>query len=734
MESRKIRKKFRNNKWLRYGVVVPVLLLVAVLFFLVRGWFAPRVPKVPSGWRQEIVGYWAFEQPQNQQFKDTANGNHGQLGSSFSKDRHDPEQAGGKLGSALKFKGEDYGLVPYDGKFDFKEGVTLEVWVKARSSSANEDLWLSGWKYRKRVVLENTRRKSAQNAQVKLTFDTKTLIENDKLQSGCKDLRFTGSDKTTKLDWFIEAGCNSTTTEVWVKVPLLKAESKTPIYIYYGNFEASRESGFQQAMETPPGESWSWPPGHHWREEKAFGVAIDSENVALIGGYRINEGTQGQEWRAVKLNSDGRGSGFRNYRYSSGANRINEVAFDSEDRGVLVGFDTEQGDSQWRIKRRGAGRERWNYTVNPSPDSDRATAVAVDSQNNIIVGGFDYSKGDAQWRVEKLSSKGEKLWTYTKNYSSGLDKINDVAVDSEDNILVVGVDKEKGNDQWRVVKLSPKGDLIFAYLLDVSNGSDVATEVGVDPQNNIIVGGFDFKRGNFQWRVVKLNSDGERLWKYENNPSSGPDQINGLAVDEYGNVVIGGFDYSKGDARWRVERLSSEGEKLWTYTDNPSSGLDVINGVAVDSKDNIVLAGFTGEGTPKFLVKKISERKYYDLEPEIEFLPEHTFQEIPSLIVGKLGSYGLRVERNQVTAFINENLISTALGSGWNHLMLTYNGSQQKLYVNSDLKASQALSGSINTNFNNLLFGFNFSGLIDEVKVYNTALTSDQVQQIYRSF
>lgn len=235
MEASKIAQKFKENRWYQFGALIPALMLLVLVFFLVKSWLAPREPEIPSGWHQEIVGYWAFEKPEGQQINDVAGNLPGQLGDSLQVDNHDPERAGGKLGSSLKFEGEDYALVPYDASFNLDEEISLEAWVKPQASSANEDLWLSGWKYRKGIIIENDSRNSFEDTQVKLVMDTQSLIKGNKLQSDCKDLRFTNTDKTTKLDWFIEEGCNSTTTEIWVKVPYLEKGKETPIYAYYGN-------------------------------------------------------------------------------------------------------------------------------------------------------------------------------------------------------------------------------------------------------------------------------------------------------------------------------------------------------------------------------------------------------------------------------------------------------------------------------------------------------------------
>ena len=91
-------------------------------------------------------------------------------------------------------------------------------------------------------------------------------------------------------------------------------------------------------------------------------------------------------------------------------------------------------------------------------------------------------------------------------------------------------------------------------------------------------------------------------------------------------------------------------------------------------------------------------------------------------------------------AFINLGALdqaATGIGAisttDWTHLAATFDGATLRLYVNGVLVRSVALNGSIVTSAGALRIGGNsvwgefFAGLIDEVRVYNRALTAEQI-------
>jgi hypothetical protein len=92
-----------------------------------------------------------------------------------------------------------------------------------------------------------------------------------------------------------------------------------------------------------------------------------------------------------------------------------------------------------------------------------------------------------------------------------------------------------------------------------------------------------------------------------------------------------------------------------------------------------------------------------------------------------LGQVFIGSERNAVG--------SAALAlNAWSHLAATYDGSNLRLYVNGALVSTAAVTGSMAASTGVLRLGGNsvwsewYAGLIDEVRVYNRALTQAQIQ------
>ncbi|MAF43883.1 MAG: hypothetical protein CMI54_06955 [Parcubacteria group bacterium] len=114
--------------------------------------------------------------------------------------------------------------------------------------TSSGSIFLSGWNYRREITISNAGSEITENHQVLVILnDTPALITSGKMKSNCEDIRFTNFNRTL-LDYWIESGCNTPVTKIWVKIPSIPSGSSI-FYIYYNNPSALSESDGDSTFE-----------------------------------------------------------------------------------------------------------------------------------------------------------------------------------------------------------------------------------------------------------------------------------------------------------------------------------------------------------------------------------------------------------------------------------------------------------------------------------------------------
>jgi hypothetical protein len=109
--------------------------------------------------------------------------------------------------------------------------------------TANTEGWLPGWEYRRAVIIDNTANPiTLADYQVLVVVNTATLISEGKMRGDCGDIRFTDEDEATIIPHWIEWGCNTNSTRIWIRVPSIPGGSTKTVYMYYGNIFATSAS------------------------------------------------------------------------------------------------------------------------------------------------------------------------------------------------------------------------------------------------------------------------------------------------------------------------------------------------------------------------------------------------------------------------------------------------------------------------------------------------------------
>ena len=81
------------------------------------------------------------------------------------------------------------------------------------------------------------------------------MIDSNNLRSDCGDLRFTNENENRSLDYWLQSGCDTNSTSIFLELPSIEANSTETIYMYYGNEENTSESDITIGSQENPAKS-----------------------------------------------------------------------------------------------------------------------------------------------------------------------------------------------------------------------------------------------------------------------------------------------------------------------------------------------------------------------------------------------------------------------------------------------------------------------------------------------
>ncbi len=300
------------------------------------------------------------------------------------------------------------------------------------------------------------------------------------------------------------------------------------------------------------------------------------------------------------------------------AARSNRIMMVGGTEGSLQGSNAGSTDAFVRRHSSSNGNVLWTRQFGTN-FTEEANGVAIDNSNNILVVGYTdgslegTNAGGQDAFIRKYSNTGNVLWTDQFGTSS-FDQALAVAIADNTSAVVVvgytrgsleGTNTSPGVDDVFVRKYDNSGNVLWTDQFGTSS-SDQALAVAVDSDYNILVAGQTFGSlsgsnfGNGDAFVRKYNSAGNALWTKQFG-SFGSDSANGVAIDSNDQIVVAGHTQG-GLARSNlglqdafVRQYDTDGNDLWTKQFG-SSDTDIANAVTIDSNNNIMVTGETYVG------------------------------------------------------------------------------------------------------------------------------------------
>ncbi|GJM25135.1 MAG: hypothetical protein DHS20C16_15500 [Phycisphaerae bacterium] len=247
----------------------------------------------------------------------------------------------------------------------------------------------------------------------------------------------------------------------------------------------------------------------------------------------------------------------------------------------------------------------WSRTFQGSADFDNTenplAVMGTPDGGSIFAGGTSSFSGGSRdaWLI-KLDRLGQVSWQVA------YDDINQaiaIIPHPDGGYVFLCGNVGSGIDEIRLVHVDDNGDVIWAneYSAEESIGGHTLVELN----GNFIVGGMYRFGSGADMMLTAFDLNGQVLWSKSIGGDRG-DQIDGMAVDGDGNIVAAGptNSYGVSNTGFNVAKFDAQGEPIWQYVfDGSSGGNQWMHSVVADDDGNYKIVGRTGNNA---LVAKLS--------------------------------------------------------------------------------------------------------------------------------
>jgi hypothetical protein len=273
----------------------------------------------------------------------------------------------------------------------------------------------------------------------------------------------------------------------------------------------------------------------------------------------------------------------------------------------------------------------------------------VDSENNIIIAGEtsstdfptvnalnDTYSGSTDGFVAKFSPENDLVFS-TYFGGSDLDLVSDICIDSNDNIIAIGMTRSVnipllsplqaayggGEFDGFIAKFNSSGSLLFSTYFGGSGREFLLRAVCDESDDILIVGSTTSPNvnttegviqpefgGDSDIMILKLSSDGQSLQFCTYFGSANEESGESIRFDSSGNIVVVGTtnsaacvtegayqqEYGGGALDVLVLKLDASAGTLFFATLLGGHGWEICSEIQFDAGDNIVVGGVTSSG------------------------------------------------------------------------------------------------------------------------------------------
>lgn len=252
-------------------------------------------------------------------------------------------------------------------------------------------------------------------------------------------------------------------------------------------------------------------------------------------------------------------------------------------------------------------------TTDIAGENDRAHSIAVQNDGKIVVAGYRTLSGGTSFallRYENNGSLDNSFGTSGKVITSvGLiDYGYSTAIQSDGKILVTGTSYISANYDISLLRYNTNGTLDSTFDSDgivttpIGSATDTGYSVVIQSDNKIIVAGYSYNGSDFDFAVVRYNSDGSLDTTFSSDGKvttdlNGNDHAYDVALQNDGKIVVVG----ESDGDFAIVRYNSNGSLDTSFN---STGkvitdlgtlVDNAKGIVIQQDGKIVVAGSSSD-------------------------------------------------------------------------------------------------------------------------------------------
>ncbi|HMS33976.1 MAG TPA: SBBP repeat-containing protein [Ignavibacteria bacterium] len=288
-------------------------------------------------------------------------------------------------------------------------------------------------------------------------------------------------------------------------------------------------------------------------DDLSSAIAVDGLGNVFVTGYSVGL-TSSEDYLTIKYNSAGNEQWINSYDNPDmdDIDIANSMILDGTGNIYVTGYSIGNGSAEdyATVKYNSAGNEQWvrRYSGTGN-DYDITTGIAVDGSGNIIVTGYSVGNSSAEdYATVKYDPQGNSLWVNRYNgASNSYDIATSIAADSQGNAYVTGYSYgDLTSEDYATIKYSPEGQEEWVSKYNGTGGDfDIATSVKSDFKGDVYVTGYSYDPDTKEnYATVKYNSAGVEQWtEIYNGASNGSDIASSIFSDINDNIYVTGYSY-----------------------------------------------------------------------------------------------------------------------------------------------------------------------------------------------